>query len=68
VAQVDAAETLTVLQRLPLPQREALWLREVAMLSYAEIARVQDVPLGTVMSRLHKARRKAAKLIERGAA
>ncbi|MFN2543382.1 MAG: RNA polymerase sigma factor [Actinomycetota bacterium] len=67
-SQVDAAGRLTLLIKLPLPQREALWLREVAMLSYAEIARVQDVPIGTVMSRLHKARRKAARILERGRA
>ena len=66
-SHLDAAESLTVLIQLPLPQREALWLREVGMLSYAEIARVQDVPLGTVMSRLHKARRRASKMLERSA-
>ena len=64
-SHVDASQSLSLLTKLPLPQREALWLREVAMLSYAEIAGVQEVPIGTVMSRLHKARRKAAKILER---
>lgn len=50
------------LQRLPKPLREVLWLREVVDLSYAEIASVQAVPVGTVMSRLHAARRKARML------
>ncbi|CAN5501354.1 sigma-70 family RNA polymerase sigma factor [soil metagenome] len=42
--------------------REALWLREVGGLSYAEIADAQAVPIGTVMSRLHAARAKARTL------
>lgn len=36
--------------------REALWLREVDELSYEEIARVQGCPVGTVRSRLARAR------------
>jgi RNA polymerase sigma-70 factor (ECF subfamily) len=41
---------------LPLQYREVLILREIEDLSYKEIARVADVPLGTVMSRLARAR------------
>lgn len=41
---------------LPEVQREALILREFVELSYAEIARIQNVPIGTVMSRLSRAR------------
>ncbi len=37
--------------------REILTLRHIEELSYAEIAEVLDVPKGTVMSRLHAARR-----------
>jgi len=41
---------------LPDPQREALLLREFHGLDYAEIARVQQIPTGTVRSRLFQAR------------
>jgi len=39
--------------------RETLWLREALALPYAEIARRQNIPIGTVMSRLHTARLQA---------
>lgn len=54
-----------VLGTLPEPQREILVLRDYQDLTYEEIARVLDVPLGTVMSRLHRARRAARAAVER---
>lgn len=42
---------------LPLPFREVIVLRELEELSYRDIARVAGVPVGTVMSRLSRARR-----------
>ena len=41
---------------LPLPYREVIVLRELEELSYKEIARIADIPVGTVMSRLARAR------------
>jgi RNA polymerase sigma-70 factor (ECF subfamily) len=64
VDAVDAKRSLSVLQHLKPALRETLWLREVMELSYAEIAELQDVPIGTVMSRLHAGRKKLARLLK----
>ncbi len=53
----DEAQTLRALvEALPEPFREALVLRELEELSYREIAEVTAAPIGTVMSRLARAR------------
>jgi RNA polymerase sigma-70 factor (ECF subfamily) len=45
------------LEELPIEYREVLVLRELEELSYKEIAQITEIPLGTVMSRLSRARR-----------
>ncbi len=45
------------LDALPDAFRQAVWLRDVEELSYAEMAQVLDVPIGTVMSRISRGRR-----------
>jgi RNA polymerase sigma-70 factor (ECF subfamily) len=44
------------LESMPKPLRDAVWLRDVEEFSYADIARRQRVPLGTVMSRISRGR------------
>lgn len=46
----------TQLATLPARQREVVALRDYMGLSYAEIARALRIPVGTVMSRLHRGR------------
>jgi len=45
------------LDALPDTFRQAVWLRDVEEFSYAEIAQIMDVPIGTVMSRISRGRR-----------
>jgi RNA polymerase sigma-70 factor (ECF subfamily) len=56
IAQADAAMLHRAIAALPLPYREIVVLREFEELSYREIAEVLKIPLGTVMSRLARAR------------
>jgi len=54
-------ETLTpelqaALDALPEAFREAVWLRDVEEFSYAEIAAMLSIPIGTVMSRISRGR------------
>ncbi|HEV7986479.1 MAG TPA: sigma-70 family RNA polymerase sigma factor [Steroidobacteraceae bacterium] len=55
--RLDEARTLDhLMQALPAEYREVLILREIEDLSYREIASVIEAPIGTVMSRLARAR------------
>jgi RNA polymerase sigma-70 factor (ECF subfamily) len=54
--QEGAAQLNRALAALPLELRECLVLRELQELSYKEIGHVTGVPVGTVMSRLWRAR------------
>src|SRR5690349_12732261 len=56
IAQTDSESLQAAIQELSPPLREMLVLRDVQGLSYREIAQVTGVPIGTVMSRLARAR------------
>jgi RNA polymerase sigma-70 factor, ECF subfamily len=58
IAKTDAARLEAAIAQLPVPFRETLVLRDVQGLDYREIAEVTKVPIGTVMSRLARARRR----------
>jgi RNA polymerase sigma factor (sigma-70 family) len=52
----DGERVNALMQELPADHREVLMLREVEQLSYIQIAKIVGVPVGTVMSRLARAR------------
>ena len=56
--RVDAQELRHALEALPMEFREVIILRELEDCSYKEIAAITGVPLGTVMSRLARARQR----------
>jgi RNA polymerase sigma factor (sigma-70 family) len=56
IAKASAAELELAIGGLPPPFKETLVLRDITGLSYREIAEITSVPLGTVMSRLARAR------------
>jgi RNA polymerase sigma-70 factor (ECF subfamily) len=60
--RVELAEVLGLVGRLPAEQREVLLLAAVEEMKYEEIAAVLDVPIGTVMSRLSRAREKLRRM------
>jgi RNA polymerase sigma-70 factor (ECF subfamily) len=72
---VEASAETSVLESLPdedvqralddLPEtfRMAVWLADVEGFSYKEIAEVLDIPIGTVMSRLHRGRKALEKAL-----
>jgi RNA polymerase sigma-70 factor, ECF subfamily len=58
VSNVEREQVRQAIQQLPLEFREVILLREYEELSYEEIASLLDCPVGTVMSRLARARTK----------
>ncbi len=54
--RADRQQINQAIADLPIVYREVLVLRELEELSYGDIARVVDIPIGTVMSRLARAR------------
>jgi RNA polymerase sigma factor (sigma-70 family) len=56
IAKTDAEQLRAAIAALPTPFRETLVLRDIEGLDYREIAEATEVPIGTVMSRLARAR------------
>jgi RNA polymerase sigma-70 factor (ECF subfamily) len=50
-------ELKSAMDALPEVFREAVWLRDVEEFSYADIAQMLEIPVGTVMSRISRGRR-----------
>jgi RNA polymerase sigma-70 factor, ECF subfamily len=63
VSKLEAEQVRAAIQELPVDFREIILLREYEDLSYQEIASVLDCPVGTVMSRLGRARAKLRPLL-----
>lgn len=67
VQDIDAARIDAAMREMPPPQREVLILRFHQDLSYAEIAQITAVPIGTVRARRHYAKKRLAHLLTLGA-
>jgi RNA polymerase sigma-70 factor (ECF subfamily) len=65
MAQADRETVQQALADLPVPFREILLLCEVEEMSYQEIAETLAIPIGTVMSRLYRARKALRDLLGR---
>jgi RNA polymerase sigma factor (sigma-70 family) len=63
IAKAGAARLQIAIQKLPSLFRETLVLRDLQDLDYKEIAKVTEVPIGTVMSRLARAQHRLIAII-----
>jgi RNA polymerase sigma-70 factor (ECF subfamily) len=63
IAKAAAKRLEAAIAALPAPFRETLVLRDLQGLAYREIAEVTQVPIGTVMSRLARARRRLSEIV-----
>ena len=63
VQNADAQMVRAALAELPLEFREVTVMRELEELSYKEIAAIADLPIGTVMSRLARGRKRLHALL-----
>ena len=63
VSKVETEQVRAAIQELPIDFREVILLREYEDLSYLEIASVLECPIGTVMSRLGRARARLRALL-----
>ena len=62
---VDSQLVRRALEELPIEFREVLIMREMEDLSYKQISTIADLPIGTVMSRLARGRKRLRQLLVR---
>ena len=65
IARQEGERVRHAIACLPLPLRETLVLREIEELDYRDIAQATEAPIGTVMSRLSRARAALAKMLSK---
>lgn len=63
--RIVSAESIEALLRVPLVNREVVFLVDVCDYDYASVARILDCPIGTVRSRLARGRKQLAKFFDR---
>jgi RNA polymerase sigma-70 factor (ECF subfamily) len=63
LARADQQSVESALERLPVPLREVILLCDAEEMSYREIAEMLAIPVGTVMSRLSRARKAMRQLL-----
>jgi RNA polymerase sigma-70 factor (ECF subfamily) len=61
--QLELQDVDRVLRSLPTEQREVVLLVAVEQLTYEQVSRALDIPIGTVMSRLSRARERMRQLL-----
>lgn len=64
LGNIDRAMLERAIEELPPASREVLLLCDVEEMSYADIAQTLDIPVGTVMSRLSRARKRVRQSLE----
>jgi len=62
--RVSCEQVVEAIRQLPEPQRDVLFLVAVEGASYREVAEIADVPIGTVMSRLNRARAALRRILD----
>ncbi|MFJ9539765.1 sigma-70 family RNA polymerase sigma factor [Streptomyces sp. NPDC101225] len=63
IDRLTVQELMTALREVPPPQRAAVYLADVEGLSYREVADRMATPIGTVMSRIHRGRKRLRSLL-----
>jgi len=62
--RLELQSVLALLETIPSDQRAAITLTAIEGLSYAQAAQVLDIPVGTLMSRVHRGRRRLRDLTD----